>query len=347
MKHIYLLSIVCIIFCSSLFAEAADTLRIVSYNTENLFDCKHDLHKEDHDFMPDGLYHWTPDKLAKKLDDVAGVITTIGEQNMPALIGLYEIENENILNQLTQHTPLKTYGYKYIHQESPDVRGIDIALLYREEKFKPLTKEFITIRFPNDSITKTRDIVYAKGILPNGDTLHVFANHFPSRYKRKESEKKRIYVAQVLRAKIDSIWQQSTQAHIIVMGDFNDCPGNPSISSTLKALRPEADEVNPRNLYNLYAHFQDDCTGSYKYKGQWYMYDQIIVSGNMLRPQGSICTSEANAKIYDADFLLEPDVKYSGQKPYRTYVGIKYNNGYSDHLPIYTDIILSKELKKQ
>ncbi|MDR3704544.1 MAG: endonuclease [Paludibacteraceae bacterium] len=342
MKHI-LVAILCIICSGYLHAKKkADALRIMCYNTENFFDCEHDSLKNDQDFTPEGLYHWTPYKFKKKQINVAQVIISIGRHNMPALVGLCEIENDKVLRELTQNSALKN-KYKYIHQESPDLRGVDVALLYLPCKFTPIKKEFIQINFPNDPATKTRDILYTTGILANGNTLHVFVCHFPSRYKKESSDDKRIYVASVLRGKVDSIYRQSPKADILIMGDFNNNPTDKSISGTLKALTPEG-EIKPGNLYNLYYNYQGKSNiGTYKYKGQWSLFDQIIVSGNILSPSSKTFANKNKAKIYSPGFLLDDDIKYGGTKPFRTYKGLKYNDGYSDHLPVYLDIITKKK----
>lgn len=343
MKYVHTVIVLGIIFPCYLHAQKkADTLRVMCYNTENFFDCKHDSLKNDQDFTPEGLYHWTPYKFKNKQTNVAQVIISIGRHNMPALVGLCEIENDTVLRKLTQNSALKNNKYKYIHQESADVRGVDVALLYQPRKFTPIKKEFIQINFPNDTATKTRDILYTTGILTNGDTLHVFVCHLPSHYKKENSDDKRIYVASVLRSKVDSIYRQSPQADILIMGDFNNNPTEKSISSTLKALTPES-EIKPGNLYNLCYNYQGkNNIGTYKYKGQWSLFDQIIVSGNLLLPSSKTFANKNKAKIYSPGFLLEDDIKYVGTKPFRTYKGLKYNDGYSDHLPVYLDIITKK-----
>jgi len=330
------------LFITTLSAQnEVDTLRIVSYNTENLFDCKHDSLKNDYDFTPEGCYHWTLDKYKKKIANVARVITSIGQWDSPILIGLCEIENEKVLIDLTRYSPLKNLNYKFIHAESPDKRGVDVALLYQPKQFKPIKNEFIKISFPDDPQSKTRDILYTVGKLPNGDTLHVFVNHFPSRLGGEvASEEKRVYVASVLRAKIDSIRTSSPKANILIMGDFNDYPNNKSIEITLGAKKP-VEPINSSNLYNLFYQFQEQgIIGSNKYNGEWGMLDQIIVSGSMLLPNNRIYTNQNNAHICEESFLLEDDNRFMGKKPFRTYIGMKYHGGYSDHLPVYINLIL-------
>lgn len=333
----------CFALYSCLSMAQTDTLRVISYNVENLFDCEHDSLKNDYEFLPTGKNRWTPDKYKKKQANIARVITSIGQWNTPALVGLVEIENEKTLIALTRFSPLKNLKYKYIHQESPDSRGIDVALLYQAHQFKPFHKEFIAIKNPDYPRSHTRDILYAAGKLKNGDTLHVFVNHFPSRLGGEEaSEEKRLFVADKLRQKVDSIFAKMPQANIIIMGDFNDYPSNRSISKVLKANNPISN-TQASELYNLYAKYeQEGKIGSHKYQGEWGMLDQIIVSGALISSKNSLFTDANKAAIFQADFLLEEDKKNFDKTPFRTYKGMKYEGGYSDHLPIYIDIIVRK-----
>lgn len=330
--------------CATVLAQT-DTLRIVSYNVENLFDCKHDTLKNDYEFLPQEDRHWTPDKYKNKLANIARVISTIGQWKAPVLVGLIEIENKNTLFDLTKHSPLSNLKYKFIHSESPDRRGIDVALLYQPKQFKPIKTSFYRIKSPENPKSKTRDILYAAGILPNGDTIHVFVNHFPSRLGgEKASENKRIYVASVLKSKVDSIVNTTSRPNIIIMGDFNDYPSNKSIKQTLGAQKPDSTPQTNR-LYNLYYQFEEKETiGSHKYRGNWGMLDQIIVSGNLLLPNNTLSTNEKMSYICQASFLLEDDSKDLGKKPFRTYLGTKYLGGYSDHLPVYIDVVMKKKL---
>ncbi len=322
----------------------ADTLIIVSYNVENFFDAQHDSLKNDYEFLPEGNYHWTSAKYKQKQANIARVIASIGGWNTPALVGLVEVENEKTLVALTKYSPLKNRKYKFIHKESPDARGIDVALLYQPSVFKPIKEDFLEINFPDNPRSKTRDLLYAVGTLPNQDTLHVFVAHFPSRLGgQATSEPRRIFVASVLRAKVDSIFAASPRANIVLMGDFNDYPGDKSILTTLNAIKPEG-EIKPQQLYNLYYRFYEKGEkGSHKFQGIWGMLDQIMVSGNLIMPENKTFTDRDNAQIYDADFLLEDDARYLGKQPFRTNIGMRFNGGYSDHLPIYINLIIKNE----
>lgn len=333
---------VCLLTFSTCIINAQqDTLRVVSYNVENLFDCTHDSLKNDYEFLPDSKRRWTPDKYKQKQANIAKVISAIGGWNTPALVGLIEVENRKTLIALTRFSPLKNLDYKFIHQESPDSRGIDVALLYQARKFKPLHTEFIQIKNPKHPHSHTREILYCAGKLKNGDTLHVFVNHFPSRLGGQEkSEQKREFAAQKLRHKVDSIYKITPQAHILIMGDFNDYPSNRSMSEVLKAKKIETNSQYS-NLYNLYYQFDEKGEiGSNKYQGEWGMLDQIIVSGALLKKENSIYTDSNKAAIFNADFLLKTNERSLEIEPFRTYKGMKYLAGYSDHLPVYIDIIV-------
>ena len=227
--------------------------------------------------------------------------------------------------------------YKFLHHESPDPRGIDVALLYQPKQFKPIHDEAIGIHFPFASTSKTRDILFASGVIPTGDTLHVFVCHFPSRLGGElESEEKRMFVAQVLRAKVDSLFTATNSPNIVIMGDFNDFPTNKSISETLNAL-PTNDSVSDLQVYNMMYWMHKKGVGTNKHQGEWGTLDQIILSGNLLNKKISFYSSQEDVHIFDAAFLLEDDQQFLGKQPFRTYAGMKYQDGFSDHLPVYAD----------
>lgn len=341
MKQVGLFALLLLFLSIVLYTQSQNTYRVMFYNVENLFDTKHDSLKNDYQFLPDGSYHWTSNRYKQKQANVARVITSVGGWNAPALVGLCEIENKNVLNYLTKDSPLKEMKYKFIHKESPDARGIDVALLYQPQQFTPIATDFIEIKFPANPKSNTRDILYAAGTLPNKDTLHVFVNHFPSRLGGQAvSEQRRVHVASVLRSKVDSIIKVSPKANIIIMGDFNDYPDNKSIAITLNAKEVEKN-IHPLQLYNLfYPYHKEGKKGSHKHQGEWGMLDQIIVIGNLLNENNKTWTNPNSAKIYDAEFLLQDDNRHLGKQPFRTYIGMKYNGGFADHLPIYIDLIV-------
>ena len=310
--------------------------KVMCYNVENYFDCVDDSLTNDSEYLPGGMRGWSINKYKKKQSNIAKVIAAIGGWTAPALVGMCEVESRKCLSDLTKYSQLQSMNYKFLHFESPDARGIDVALLYQPAMFKPYHSEPIRIKFPN-SKSKTRDILFASGKIPNGDTLHVFVCHFPSRLGGEaESEERRIFVASVVRNKVDSLFSSNNKSKIIIMGDFNDFPTNKSMLEVLKA-KPLNGNVSDANLYNLMYGLHLNGKGSNKHQGSWGALDQIIVSGNLLNANATLTTNEEKAHFFEADFLLEDDEKFLGKQPFRTYNGAKYQEGYSDHLPVYVD----------
>lgn len=314
--------------------------RIAFYNVENLFDIYDDSLKRDDEFTLDGDRNWNNKRFYKKLNNIYKVIMAIGEWNPPIIVGLAEVENRFVLNKLVYQTPLKTFDYKVIHEESPDWRGIDVAMIYRASEFTPIVYKTIGIRFPFDSASRTRDILYVKGVLVENDTVNIFVNHWPSRYGGYLVTKpKREFVASVLRQQIDSLFLADTNPNIIIMGDFNDEPWDESLKDFLNA-KLDTTDIQPNDLYNLMSVYQKETDGgTSKYQEDWSTIDQFIVSSNLISGKQQLQVLNGEARIFNPEFLLEDDFKHLGKKPYRTYIGFSYNNGYSDHLPIYIDLI--------
>jgi predicted extracellular nuclease len=317
--------------------------RVMFYNTENLFDCKHDTLKNDYEFLPNSMRAWHYGRYKQKLNHISKVITAVGEWNPPVLVGLCEVENDSVLTSLVKYSPLKTQGYRYVMTHSRDERGIDVALLYQRGSFRLIAHDSIRINFPDKNKRPTRDILHVVGQVINGDSLDVFVCHFPSRTGgEKESEPNRIFAASCLKHYTDSLFAVRTHPNILIMGDFNDYPHNKSISEILGAKAPSSVPDN-KILYNLLAEREKDKSfGSYKYQGEWNILDQLIVSGFLLNHKDGLSTSEKQAGICNQPFLLEKDEKYSGVKPFRTYYGMKYQGGFSDHLPVFLDFTLSE-----
>ena len=209
-------------------AEERIPFRVMSWNVENLFDTHHDTLKNDNEFLPDAIRHWNYTKYKKKLADMARVITAVGEWNPPALVGLCEVENDSVLRDLTQRSPLKELGYRYVMTSSPDLRGIDVALLYQRDLFKLLS--FRSIPIPSFKHHRpTRDLLHVSGLLLTGDTLDVIVCHLPSRSGgAKESEPYRLHAARILRTEADSLLNIRLHPQLVIMGDFNDYPTNKS-----------------------------------------------------------------------------------------------------------------------
>ena len=313
--------------------------RILFYNVENLFDCFNDSLTLDNEFLPKGARAWTWKKYQKKTLQTAKIIASAGEWEFPDIIALCEIENRFVLDGIFQYRRLSKMNYQIIHRDSPDRRGIDVAFIYRKERFQPIDTLFLPLVYSGKKASTTREILYIKGKTHTDDTLHFFVNHWPSRWGGQyNSEHKRIAAAKLLRKKIDEIFQTDTLGKVIIMGDFNDYPDDKSL---LKYLKANALERNRKDslLYNLSKAFGEiDGIKSHKYRGQWGMLDQFIVSGALLNQRGILYCEPNGMSIFAPDYLLEEDQKYKGVKPFRTFIGYKYNGGFSDHLPVILDL---------
>ena len=308
--------------------------KIVSYNVENYFDTDDNPNTNDEEYLPGGHRGWNNTKYTHKQLAIAKTIAAIGGWEAPDIVGLCEIESDKAMLDLTQNSPLKTFGYKYIQYESPDARGVDVVLMYQPHRFKPFYSEAVHI-----TAFRTRDLLYVAGVTTiSNDTLHLFVCHFPSRLGGElQSEVRRVNVASTLRAKVDSVFNHYHKPNIIIMGDFNDYPSNNSMTQVLKATHP-ADKPAPLQLYNLAFPLHSKGVGSHKFQGEWGMLDQIIVSGSLLNPTNSIRAEANDFSVFEADFLLENDEEFFGKRPFRTYNGMRYLGGYADHLPVILDL---------
>lgn len=317
-------------------SNSEDSLRIMFYNVENLFDPFDDSLTIDEEFTNEGSRHWTWYKFQDKLQKIYKTILAVGNPYPPAIIGLCEIENRFVLNQLVYETPFSKLDYRIVHEESPDRRGIDVALLFDPNRFELLYHEAIEVNFPFDPDITTRDILYVKGLIFNKDTIHLFVNHWPSRYGGQLiSEPKRKYVADLLRMKSDSLFSALQSPTVIIMGDFNDEPEDESLRLHLRAGSAHGSD----SLVNLMlGNICGDMEGSHKFQAHWSTLDQFIVSRSLLSSKSKSSIRYCKCLIFNASFLLEKDEKYLGSKPFRTFVGFKYNGGFSDHLPIYMDL---------
>ena len=303
--------------CLAFPALAQESFRILFWNTENLFDCKDDPKKNDNEFLPDATRHWTYFRYRDKVKNLAKGIIASGNEYVPDLVGLCEVENDSCLYDLTRRSPLKEAGYRYVMTDSPDQRGIDVALLYQRGSFKLIQHQ--SIQIPSKQLKKapTRDILHVVGKVVSGDTLDVMVVHYPSRRGGKaKSEPHRLLVTEILKQTVDSVMQVRQNPNVVIMGDFNDGPS----SAVMKKLCSDG------RLVNL---MQGKKEGTYRYRGKWEILDQFLVSRNV---------RAKNVEILRHPFLLEEDEKYGGDKPFRTYNGMRYQGGFSDHLPIILDL---------
>ncbi len=301
-------------------------LTFVELNCENLFDCKDDPLTEDEAFTPTGLYRWTPARYWKKVNNIAREILSCGEKEdgttaIPDLVALTEVENDSVLFDLTRRSLLHNAHYEYITTNSPDVRGMDVALLYSPLTFSVINSYPIRI-IPLKDMRPTRDILYVKGRTAHSDTLHIFVVHFPSRLGGEfETRKHRQHVAERLNVSLDSLLSISPEANIIIAGDFNDPPQG----RALKGLEE-------RSLVDISAEAKgkNGALGTYKYKGEWENIDHIFVSQPL--SEGATC------RINDINGLLTKDEDYGSLRPNRNFYQIKWMDGFSDHLPLVAEI---------
>ena len=316
---------------------AQKSVRVVFYNLENCFDCIDDEGKNDGQFTPEGDYHWTEKRYQTKLRHLSQALAAAGQDGFPDIVGMAEIENEGVLQQLLR-TANMSRDYRYVYHESPDKRGIDVCFVYNRFRFRLLETHWFAV-YPKGSRHSSRDILYVKGRLADRRDIHFFVCHWPSRYGgAKESEPGRFQAAQVVKFRTDSIMAADSRARILIMGDFNDEPTDLSLMRELQA-RPDTCRCRPAELYNLMWQLavSDQKPKSYKYQGRWSELDQIIVSSALYRSPELRPRSGVLAK----DFLLTEDTRYMGVKPFRTYNGRSWLGGYSDHLPVWADIPLS------
>ena len=309
---------------------------IVFYNVENLFDTNDDPDNfGDNEFAVTAKKEWSLDRYEKKLSDLSKVIASVNNNELPDIIGLSEVENRKVIEDLINQNALSAEEYGIVHEESPDYRGIDVALLYKKMEFNYLTHKAIRVSLPEDEKYRTRDILYVKGLIAEKDTLHIFVNHWKSRYGGvNETEYKRVNAAKILRAQIDSIIDIDKNANIVCMGDFNDEPQNKSLNTTLLATNNK----RPKNKYELFnTHYEKDLQnkGTYSYNYEWFMLDNIIVSQNLINNKKGFHISEESGQIYKENWILYYNAKANMYVPNKTYGGKTYFGGYSDHLPIY------------
>lgn len=294
----------------------SQSLHLIELNCENLFDCKHDSLKQDTEWLPEGQRRWSPARYWRKLNHIGQEILSCQEEGVPDLVALVEVENDSVLLHLTRRSLLRNAGYDYLMTASPDVRGIDVALLYQPLSFRPLCYDYLDIP-PLEGMRPTRDILYVQGETLHADTLHLFVVHAPSRFggERKTRPNRQLVASRLAEA----IAQLPADAKVIVVGDFNDYADDPALRF-----------LEAHDLHNITAATQGlhgQAQGTYRYQGRWESIDHVLVSTALL-------PAVRQTYVNDASFLLEEDKKYGGVRPLRTYVGYRYQRGFSDHLPL-------------
>lgn len=307
------------------------------YNLENLYDTVNNMMIDDEEFLPNSERRYNGRIYKDKLERLSTVISQMGTELNPdglAILGVAEIENDTVLTDLTNTPLLKDRKLKIVHYNSPDRRGVDVAMLYNPKYFAPLYSTSLFVRLPGGSKDSyfTRDILYAKGLL-DGDTIHVFVNHWPSRSGGEErSMPARAAAAKVARQCIDSIMATNAASKIVLMGDLNDDPISPSVAKVLGAKGDER-KVTQTGLFNPWVEMYKKGIGTLAYQDAWGLFDQVIVSGSWL-PKDQPGYFYQKAVIFNRDFLVQKTGKFRGYSK-RTWDGITYNYGYSDHFPVY------------
>ena len=308
-------------------AGAQNGFTLVELNCENLFDCRHDSLKQDKEWLPAalsdslggsstlGVRNWTPGRYWRKVNAIGQEILSCQAEGVPDLVALVEVENDSVMRDLTRRSLLRNAGYAYLMTASPDLRGIDVALLYQPLTFRPLCYDYLSVE-PREGMRPTRDILYVQGETQSNDTLHVFVIHAPSRYggERKTRPNRLLVMEQVVR----QLHLLPQDAKVIVAGDFNDYADGPTLQY-----------LEERGLHNISrdARGRHGAEGTYRYQGRWRSIDHVLISSSLQH-------TVLQAFVNDAPFLLEDDKKYGGVKPLRTYNGYRYQQGFSDHLPL-------------
>jgi endonuclease/exonuclease/phosphatase family metal-dependent hydrolase len=309
---------------------------LMFYNVENFFDVKDDSLTNDNEYLPENSRHWTYTRMKQKMTHISKVLLNAGGWNPPVIVGMCEVENQWVLSTMIWETGLNNLGYRVVHFDSPDERGIDVAMLYRYQRFKVLSARPISVDLGGNE-RPTRDILYVKGILDKTDTLHVLVNHWPSRYGgASTSQWKRRVAAIAVKRIADSIFFENPNALMVLMGDFNENPESELFTDVIKAGKLDENKafINP-------ALYLKKGSGTLKFQQRWDLFDQIIVSHSLLNGNSRIKMDKPHLRIADLPFLLELDSNYGGTKPFRTYIGFKYHGGYSDHLPVWIDLSIN------
>lgn len=302
---------------------------VMSYNVENLFDTLDTESKNDSDFLPGSEKEWGTKRYFNKIDKLAQVIASVNKNEMPEIIGLVEVETRTAVTDLAAAASIKKAGYKVVHYDGPDPRGIDCALLYRPDAFTVINSYPVQVAFAFAGNARTRDILYVSGKTKT-DTLHLFVNHWTSRRGGDETEDKRNHIARVLKQSVDSVLLINPNANIIIMGDMNDEPNNTSLTNILGAHLPDSSNCLVNIMYQSYL----DGKGTYYYRGQYNMLDNIIINKKTLNKNKGFRPYATQGFIHMPEFLCY--IQKNGDKtPSKTYGGKNYFGGYSDHFAVY------------
>lgn len=343
MNRIFLTICTVILYISASYAQKANyhPSLIGFYNCENFYDTVNNTMINDDEFLPNSENHYNTRVFVDKVGRLASVISQLGTDVNPdglAMFGVAEIENDTVLTALINHKLLKNRNLKFIQYNSPDIRGIDVALVYNPKYFKPLYSKNLFTKLPGGSKDSyfTRDVLYVKGIM-DGDTIHVMVNHWPSRSGGEErSIPARAAAAGVDKRVVDSLMAIDINTKIVIMGDLNDDPISPSLTKTL-GTKGKISDVKDGGLYNPWVDFYKNGIGTIAYQDSWGLFDQIVLSKAWLNKEQNGYFF-LKATIFNRQFLVQQTGKFKGY-PKRTWDGTTYNYGYSDHFPVFVTLV--------
>jgi predicted extracellular nuclease len=314
---------------------------IAFYNVENLFDIENDSLTFDDDRTPKGKDGWTEERYLQKVNNISKVLSEIGSntsQTSPDIIGLCEVENKKVLEDLVNHPNLQYKNYGIVHFDSPDERGIDVALIYKKNVFLPTLSISHRLLLQNEEGERdyTRDQLVVAGLLDQ-EQIHFIVNHWPSRSGGEaRSKPNRLAAAKLNKRIIDSILRSDPSAKIISMGDLNDDPKDDSLKKVLKTKGKKQD-IEGQELYNPMEKLYKKGVGSLAYRDKWNLFDQIYFTSNLLEKEGK-SYHFWKAGVFTPPYLFSKKGKYKGY-PFRTYAGGNYTGGYSDHFPVFLFLI--------
>ncbi|TCJ17754.1 endonuclease/exonuclease/phosphatase [Flaviaesturariibacter flavus] len=311
---------------------------IAFYNLENFYDTVDNPIVDDEEFLPTGVRNYNTKIYFDKIGKLASVLSQIGTEvspDGPAVIGVAEIENDTVLKDLVKHPLLAKRNYQIVHYDSKDARGIDVALLYNPKYFTPEASAPLHVELPAGSKGDrrfTRDVLWVQGKL-DGETIHVYVNHWPSRVGGEErSAPGRKAAASVSKHHSDSLLKLDPNTKFVIMGDLNDDPTNASVTKVLGA-KGDMKDVQPGGIYNPWTNMYNNGIGTLAYQDAWSLFDQIMISQAWL-PKDQRGFFFFNQRIFNKEFLTENMGRYKGY-PMRTWDGTSYRGGYSDHFPTY------------
>ena len=339
-----LLLLICFFSPLLTYAQKADSYQIRTvafYNLENLFDTKNDTLIFDDDRTPEGKDKWTEERYLNKVENMSKVISEIGStdnKTAPDIVGVCEVENLGVLEDLVHHKNLKKFNYGIVHYESPDERGIDVALLYKKSAFVPVNLNSHRLLLFNLEGKRdySRDQLIVEGLLDN-EKIYFMVNHWPSRSGGEaRSRPFRLEAAKLNKRIIDSVQRQDTSAKIISMGDFNDDPIDPSLKKIL-LVEKNSKNLDSLSLYGPMEKLYKKGRGSLAYRDKWNLFDQLYMTSSLISADRE-GYSYWKVGIFTPEYLMDPKGKYKGY-PLRTYAGGSYIGGYSDHFPVYLHLI--------